>query len=71
MTRPAAASDQPSADDPASSVAATPFVRYGVKTKVMITALNDAEPQSHRAQLKTPRRELDGDLGYARMTSLY
>ena len=56
MTKPAAAIDQPNAEDPASSVAATDFVRYGAKTKVMITALKDADPQSHRAQLKMRRR---------------
>src|SRR5690625_5943056 len=50
MTKPAAAIDQPRAEEPASSVAATDFVRYGVNTKVMMTALKAAEPQSQSAQ---------------------
>jgi hypothetical protein len=56
MTKPAAAIDQPRAEDPASSVAATDFVRYGANTKVMMTALKAAEPQSHRAQLRMRNR---------------
>src|SRR5699024_8926361 len=52
MTKPAAAIDQPRAEEPASSVAATDFVRYGVNTKVMMTALKAAEPQSQSAQLR-------------------
>src|SRR5699024_12628040 len=50
MTKPAAAIDQPRAEEPASSVAATDFVRYGVNTKEMMTALKAPEPQPQSAQ---------------------
>ncbi|GAA4867615.1 hypothetical protein GCM10023203_15220 [Actinomycetospora straminea] len=50
-----------SADEPDASSAATVPVRYTVKTKVVMTAWNDATPQSQEAQaMRGPRGVLVG-----------
>ncbi|MDR6176179.1 hypothetical protein QE366_003438 [Nocardioides zeae] len=60
MSRPAAASAHPSlvsTPEPKSgSPASSSAVRYTVKTKVVITALKAADPQSHRPQAATGQR---------------